>query len=179
VVSANFSPDGRWIVTVTLDNAVQVWSAATMEPLTPPMRQMSSAKKAWFLAGGLKIGVEGGGGTAWIVTLPIDERPADDLVKVARLLSGPLAASEASSAPVRPEPLEMVWQQMKAKYPSDFTTSPQEVEAWHESQALSSELGGQWFAAAFHLKQLLLLRPGDSLLLQRLALANEHFKAAN
>jgi hypothetical protein len=135
---------------------------------------MTSAKSARFLPGGKKIGVEGDPGTAWIVTLPIDERPADDLVKVARLLSGPLAASEAGAISAQPESLETVWRQMKAKYPSDFTISPGEVDAWHETQAGSSELEGQWFAAAFHLKQLLLLHPGDPLLSQRLAAANKH-----
>ena len=55
--------------------------------------------------------------------------------------------------------LKVLWEQLRAKHPSDFTASSEEIAAWHELEAAKSELGKQWFAAAFHLKRLAALRP--------------------
>jgi hypothetical protein len=44
-------------------------------------------------------------------------------------------------------------------------------QAWHQQQARYAEQGGQWFAAAFHLKGLTLQEPGHAALHWRLGLA--------
>ena len=54
--------------------------------------------------------------------------------------------------------------------------SPEEQEKprvyWREQQADAAEKAGDWFAAAFDLRQLILLRPDDADLKERLRAAN-------
>ena len=84
------------------------------------------------------------------------------------LLAGGKIAS-AGVSPSREGSLESLWRRLRAKYPSEFRTSSEEIAAWHEFEAATSELGEQWFAAAFHLERLHAMRPGDQALSERLA----------
>lgn len=69
--------------------------------------------------------------------------------------------------------MRAIWEQLRAKYPSDFCTSPQEVSEWDTLQAQENERSHHWSAAAFHLKRLLALHPEDHALADRLAAAQQ------
>jgi WD40 repeat protein len=168
VRSARFSPDGKWIVTASADKTARVWSAGTGDPLTPPLRHITRLSDARFLADGRRIFTSDPQGHCWIWPLPIDERPVEDLQMFGQLLSSRNVALPGQLPPPHPEMLPALWQQLRNKYPSSFTVSAQEIEAWHEFQAWESEAELQWFAAAFHLERLLALRPGDAAIMERL-----------
>jgi WD40 repeat protein len=55
VNSAQFSPDGKWIVTASNDRTARVWDAQSGQPLTVPMRHDSDVNSAQFSPDGKRI----------------------------------------------------------------------------------------------------------------------------
>jgi WD40 repeat protein len=45
---ANFSPDGKYVVTASADGTARVWNAATGQPVTPPMKHDAEVRMANF-----------------------------------------------------------------------------------------------------------------------------------
>jgi tetratricopeptide (TPR) repeat protein len=52
------------------------------------------------------------------------------------------------------------WRDLRAKYPADFTVSPQQAIAWHQKETEECEAAEDWRAALFHLGRGLALKPG-------------------
>jgi WD40 repeat protein len=174
-----FSPDSQSVLTASSDRTARVWSSETGEPLTPRLRHLQRLTGGRFLPGCRWIATSDQKGQAWLWEAPLDERPVEDLGAVAHLLSGSRPASARTSASSKEESLESLWRRLRAKYPSDFMTSSDEIAAWHELEAAKSELQQQWLAAAFHLERLLALRPGDQALSGRLARVNGQLQKGN
>ncbi len=171
-----FSRDGKWLVTASTDKTARVWSVETGDPLTPPLRHACPLTDAQFLVEGQRIVVSDLHGNHHIWVIPIEQRPADDVRKLARLLSGDKVVFSGSLPPPASESIKAIWQQLRNKYPSGFNTSTLEIAAWDDFEAEDSEQAQQWFAAAFHLRRLLLVRPGDQDVATRLYRANDHLK---
>ncbi len=176
VRTATFSPDGKWILTASSDKTARVWNAENGDPLTPPLRHLAGLTAARFLADGRGLVTTDEQGKAWLWSLPIEEKPVDDLVMLGRLLSGNTIAPAGQLTPPRSETLETIWQRLGTKYPSDFAVSREEITAWHQHQAEDCEMQRQWFAAAFHLERLLAIRNGDQSLADHLARVKEHLQ---
>jgi len=175
VLDAAFSPDGSRIVTAAADGSARVWSGQTGDPLTPPFRHFNPVTAATFLNNGKAIFTVDAGGEARVFRLPFDGRAADDLVAIARVLSGDLIAPLASELDSK-EPLALAWQRLRATYPLSFAASSGKMAAWHESQAQESEREGQWGAVAYHLQRLAALRPLNDSLEQRLERAQQRLR---
>ena len=179
VQTAMFSPDGKWIVTASSDKTARVWSEDTGDPLTPPMRHLTPLANAKFLADGRQIITSDIQGNTRIWKLAVTERPVEDILKFARLLSGDTITPSGGLISPQPESLVAIWRQLRTEYPAEFATALDEIGTWHEFQAEDSDMHGQWYAASFHWGQLLKMRPTDRGLLARLARANEHLKSGN
>jgi WD40 repeat protein len=175
--SAAFSPDGRWLLTVAGDRTVRVWSADTGDPIAPPQHWAVGAADARFLADNRHIVAFDYAGNVRQWTLTRDDWPISDLGAFASVLTGETLGIADRPASSSSESLHAAWQQLRAKYPSAFTVSPSEVRAWHSFQAELSEGRRQWFAAAFHLNQLISSSPPDPSLLERLDRAQKHLSA--
>jgi WD40 repeat protein/serine/threonine protein kinase len=68
VSSAQFSPDGKRLVTASWDNSARVWDALTGQPLTPPMQHYAPALSAQFSPDGLRVvTASGGDARVWAV----------------------------------------------------------------------------------------------------------------
>jgi WD40 repeat protein len=168
-----FGDNDASLLTASSDRTARIWSAETGDPLTAPFGHLLSLRTARFLPGGRWIITSDRKEQAWLWEIPRDERPIEDLRAIARLLSGSGLASAGTASTSMDEPIEALWLRLRAKYPSAFTTSAEEITAWHEMEAAKSELEQDWFAEAFHLKRLLEGRPGDPVLSERLARVNE------
>jgi WD40 repeat protein len=174
VNTAMFSPDSRWIVTDCADQTARVWNAETGDPLTPLLRHVEWPQNAVFLDGGHTVATFTlQGDTAWLWPLPEDKRSADDLARLARLLTGDSVAASTGPGSSPPTPLASTWKELGDKYPGTFTTSSQEIADWHELQAKESEFAKDWSAVAFHLRCLASQHPQDASLNQRLARAEQ------
>jgi WD40 repeat protein len=46
VYSAQFSPNGKWLLTASEDNTARLWDAATGQALGQPMRHEAAVKSA-------------------------------------------------------------------------------------------------------------------------------------
>jgi WD40 repeat protein len=179
VRTASFSPNGNWFVTASADKTARIWSAETGDPLTPPLRHLTELTNAAFLADGHGIVTVDGNLECRIWQLAVDDRPIDDLVILSRLLSGRTETRFGDLTPQQSESLEATWKRLRNKYPSTFETSTGEIEQWHEFQAEECDIQEQWFAEAFHLRRLLMLRPGDLSITRRLVVVNQKLKKLN
>jgi WD40 repeat protein/serine/threonine protein kinase len=168
VHAVTFSPDQKWIATASIDQTARIWDAGTGDPLTPPLSHLLPMSRVSFLPDGSHILTSTSLGDSWIWQLAADPRPVEDLLSLAWLLSGSVGVAPVETGHRSSASLETTWRQLRAKYPADFTVSPAQITAWHEFQANESEQENQWFAAAFHLRQLLALHPNDPTLAARL-----------
>src|SRR5207247_6927414 len=146
VRTAVFSPDGKWILTAGADKTARVWNAENGDPLTPPLRHLVELTSARFLAGGHRIVTTDQQGQARIWELRADERPVDNLIMLAGLLSGNSVTPAGQLTRPQSESLEMTWCRLRVKHRSDFVVSDEEIMAWHQLQAEESERRQQWFA---------------------------------
>jgi len=177
VLTAAFSHDGQRIVTVCYDQTTRVWNAHTGDPLTPTLHHIAPLAIAMFLGDDSQIATADGDGSPSIWKLPFDHKPVEDLILLARLLSGNSVVPAGQLSPPESESLLPIWHHLKTKYPSTFVISADEIAAWHEYQAEDSEIQHQWSAAAFHLERLLAMRNGDQPLANRLAAVKGHLSA--
>jgi WD40 repeat protein len=174
ITAATFSPDSQWVVTASVDKTARVWSGITGDPLTPELLHPDGLGDARFLADPCRLVTSDGAGNYWSWKLSLDQRPFTDLVALARLLSGDTVAPWGTDSRHEQPSLEAIWRRLRQLYPEDFTTSSEEIAAWHEGQAEECEREQNWGAATFHLTRCLALRPNDSLLSARLAGAQTH-----
>jgi serine/threonine protein kinase/WD40 repeat protein len=87
VLYAAFSADGRRLITCSEDRMARVWDADNGEALAPPLAHPRPGRQASFSPDGNRVFVvqERGLVTSW--DLSLDERPVDELVRLAQVLA--------------------------------------------------------------------------------------------
>ncbi len=157
VRSVAFSRDDRWLLTM-LKQEVQVWDAATGQPVTPPFTDAADFSRAGFCAGGQRLWVASARGLL-VWNLPRESGTPAELIALAEQLgvTVPAALRQKKSA-------------------TAVTRANTSLEVWQREQAELCEAGGDWFAAQFHLEKLLRTAPNDAALRARLETAREHLK---
>jgi WD40 repeat protein len=176
-----FTPNGKWIVTASSDKSTRIWDCRTGNPLTPPLKHLAPLEDAEFLDGGPHIVTTDMQNQSIVWELPTTDQFMTDAGSLARLLSADALGSAYEV--LSRNASAVLWQQLRAKYPSAFNVSEMEIQRWHENRIAELELNQNWAAAAFHRNQLLKANPNDSIPTDRLArvkeqLEREHLKAA-
>jgi tetratricopeptide (TPR) repeat protein len=169
VLHAEFSPDGRRLLTAT-EWAVRVWDAATGEPLTPALRPGSHISAAAFLPEPLLSDpslvrrYRRYGDLKWpgirvnVATFSSDGRhvlvfndanqvrvwdlsPDNRPVDDLERLVTLLSGRkiDATGTSVPIAAMESDWQQLKAAYPEAFTVPEQQVIAWRQAEKQEKE----------------------------------------
>jgi WD40 repeat protein/serine/threonine protein kinase len=129
---AVFSRDGRYVSTASMDRTARVWNAATGEAITPPLHTncpeeqwnaqpyaRSDVPQAAFTPDGQCL-VTVGATAVHLHDLRTHEWPAEDLVRLAVLLSGHQIDNGAGYTPVPKEDLVEAWKNLQKKYPRQF-----------------------------------------------------------
>jgi tetratricopeptide (TPR) repeat protein len=104
VWSAQFSPEGRRVVTASWDKTARVWDAQTGQALTEPLRHESAVRSAQFSTDGLRVLTASVDQTARVWELPFGSGPAPEwLPELAVLVAGRRLTGGGILEPVRPE----------------------------------------------------------------------------
>jgi len=88
-------------------------------------------------------------------------RPLDELTRIANMLSGRRIDSRGSMRDLLPGEFRQLWEELRPKYPALFTTTEDEVTAWHVREAEECESAMHWACAELHRRVLLKSNPGD------------------
>jgi WD40 repeat protein len=179
VESAAWSPRGDWVATASIDQTARVWDPQTGDPLMPPLFHLATLWNVRFLPDGAHLVCEDKRGNSYKWNLLVDSKSAEDITEIAELLSGGGFISPVSPKKETSKPLNQTWMKLRANHPKDFATSREDVARWYEFQVQDSESAGDRAAAAFHLRNLLKLRPGDKSLEDHLATMQEQQKRQN
>ena len=78
-----------------------------------------------------------------------DERPAEDWVRLTQFFAGEMDRFGAHT-PMSPERMAEEWKYLRAKYPQDFTVTPEQARAWHRREAAACLKEKNAFAYLFH-----------------------------
>ena len=171
---ASWSADGRFVITASNDKSARVWDSSTGEPITPPLVHPWNLTQARFFSDPRRFITSLSRNTAWLWELPMDNRPMQDMVLMAEVLSGarhnqnyPNNSGDGSKW----NNLAQIYRAIKQKYPDDFKTTPEEILYWHQQQASLAEMNQAWLAAITHLKCLLAVDSSNPSLIKRLSSA--------
>lgn len=156
-----FSPDGRFLLTGTANQHLRIWHSETGEPMTPPLKEpevrdvrfsVDSRCLVWSMTVKEKL---------HIVSFAPDERPIGDLNLMAELLGGHRLDGIGGVMPLSGRASREQWETLKVRYPSEFATTPGQIQAWHRRQVEESSSRRQWLAMKFHAERLLANQPED------------------
>jgi WD40 repeat protein/serine/threonine protein kinase/tetratricopeptide (TPR) repeat protein len=181
VERATFSPDGRFVLTVG-GEAVQVWDTSTGQPVGPALpNHIENVDCAMFSADSRRV-LTAAGKTAWLWDLSADQRPIEELVRLAQVIGGQRAIAGASIPSLDTSQFQRVWEEMRARYPEEFGRDSVDMLTWHRREAeeatktperhqlITGAVYGfgkeaNEYAALFHLERLIAARPDSAELL--------------
>jgi tetratricopeptide (TPR) repeat protein len=175
---AIFSPDGRFVLTVG-GEAAQVWDAATGQPVGPalPHHGFGNVDDAMFSPDSRRV-LTAAGTTAWLWDLSADQRPIEELVRLAQVIGGHRAVAGASIPPLDTDQFPQVWEDLHARFPEEFGRDTVDMLTWHRREAeeatktperhqlIAGAVYGfgkeaNEYAALFHLERLIAAKPGS------------------
>jgi WD40 repeat protein len=157
VTLAEFSRDGKFLITACSDNTVCLWEVSTGEPLTPPLKHHADIRGAALHPNGQMLVVACSDNAARVWDLAGPDR-ADDVARMARLLSCRQVDGAGTTA-VADEVLAADWNVLRDKYPGDFAPSKDQLLDWHGRESDACQNLGLWTQGVRHLDRLIELAP--------------------
>jgi WD40 repeat protein len=115
MTAACFSPDGTMVLTGSRDGTARVWDVATGEPVTPPLRHLVYPNVAAFRPDGRQLVTNEGAGLVCLWDFSPQERPLEELVRLARVLSGTRLDAQGRLHPLTAREYEENWRALRTK----------------------------------------------------------------
>jgi tetratricopeptide (TPR) repeat protein len=157
------------LAVIRLADGLRVNDLTTGEPVTPLYKVDGAVTRVEFSPDGryvhLETDAERGARTKVLDLMP-DLRPAEDLARLAQVLTGH-TLDEGAPREVEARQLVEGWRQLRARHPGSFSVTPEEVERWHDTAWRSCLRAGLWAEAVAHLDVLLERQPDSALLWAR------------
>jgi WD40 repeat protein/serine/threonine protein kinase/Tfp pilus assembly protein PilF len=154
ILHVSFSRDSRRLLTAGMDGTARIWDAATGQPIAL-LRHGPAVMHAIFAAAGHSVITGCVDASVRVWPLGLDQRPVDDWVALAQLITGGGGRSD------RQEDLASTWQMLRGKYPHDFATTKAERLAWHHAALEIASHKKAWPPALAHLGRLLDINPAN------------------
>ena len=115
ILHVEFSRDGKSFVTTSADGIARVWDTLTGQPISPLLRHAGAVRWAEFSPDGQQVVTAGDDGIVRLWPLATaEDRPADVLLRMARLYSARRIESAAGSVPLTGPELERLFQDLRA-----------------------------------------------------------------
>jgi tetratricopeptide (TPR) repeat protein len=169
-----FSPDGKAVLTGSVDNTARLWSAASGKELTPPLRHQGQVTAVAFSPDGKAV-VTGSQDTARLWRMPVVFKGDARRIKLrTQVLTGTAMDDHGDLQVLDTNTWKLRRQQLMQLGESPI---PQEdVLGWHRREAIEAEIAGQWYARAWHLSRLIAAAPNDTQLWKDRAQAHVHLE---
>jgi tetratricopeptide (TPR) repeat protein len=146
------------MLVIASDNTARVWDATTGEPISPPLRHGDTVHQVWFSPDGQRLLTASADGTARVWNVP-NNASSDDLILLAEVTAGRTYNTSGAFVTQKPETLYAALQNLRTKYPAQFSISAEDGLSWHRVQAVDAETSRRWPTAIWHLKHLIEKQP--------------------
>ncbi len=174
VVAGDFSPDGRRVITGSYDGTARVWDTATGEPLSPSLKHEKAVLSASISPDGRSVVTSSMDGTAQIWETPALNWSDDEITAAARVLVGAGLGNSERVETLTASQLDDAWGKVSSRLQIKASGSATAAGLWHRRRMLFGERVQDWFAAEFHARRLLELRPDDEAVRTDLARVKDH-----
>jgi tetratricopeptide (TPR) repeat protein len=148
------------VVTASLDQTARVWDAATGQPVTLPLLHHHGVEGASFSPDGQRVVTACDDGTAQVWEMSGVTRPAEELQRLAQVLSGYRLTASSGLQSLEPEEYSPAWKRLWRTSLGAPSASPVPGWVWHLRQAQECLKARQWAGALRHLSFLLPDYPG-------------------
>ncbi len=135
IITAAFSPDGRYVATASRDRTARVWDVATGIAVTPPLRNPSSVYEAIFSPDSRLLGILSGSAAVEVWRLDPDNRSLTELEALAQLLAGRRLNASGNVEDLDQTTLTALRRQLLQSNPPEFQTTAEQQTFWHWREA--------------------------------------------
>jgi WD40 repeat protein/tetratricopeptide (TPR) repeat protein len=161
VRSVSFNADGRMLLTTGDDGTARVWDAATGEPISPALKHSGLVRQAIFSPDGGGVLTASSSRRVDVWELPRDGRAVEELLVLARVISGARIDPASGLLPGDFGRLRHDWHRLRESCPESFEASDDQIAGWHRDEAHDAEEAEVWTVAAMHREALVAAEPGS------------------
>jgi WD40 repeat protein/tetratricopeptide (TPR) repeat protein len=161
VTLADFSPDGRLVVTACSGGLVRVWDTSTGQPVSPFWRHNSAIRGVDFSDEGTLVETKCADGTRYRWILRPEDRASTDLASITSLLARRRFDVSSTLEPLTAPEWRERFRPVRSEDAGRHEPTVNQVALWHNRMAVDSEVNHRPISAAFHLDQLVQYQPDD------------------
>ena len=141
------------------------------QPISPPLWH-EERLSALFSPDGRRLLIISGSVGLQLCDLEPDDRPIEDLARLALVLSSNRIDASGSVVPVSSSEFRDAYEALVGKNPDVFRASAKQLFAWHQRQAERCEVSNLWAGAVEHHNHLIAAEPENTALRIRRGLAH-------